>query len=828
MIRKSILSTVILLATITQLQAQNGVGINETGSSPHSSSILDLSSTKAGILIPRMTQTQRNTNISSPATGLLIYQTDNTSGFYYYDGTAWVRVSDAGNGIQSISVNAPITTTGGQNPTLGITQSNTSTNGFLSSTDWNTFNNKQTSALTNGRIWIGNVSNVAQEQLMSGDVTITNTGVATIANNAVTSAKILDGTILNADISATAAIDRTKLANGTANHVLINNASGVMSSEAQLALTRGGTNASLTATAGAVVWSNASQLQLSAAGTSGQVLVSGGTTTPTWAGVGSLLTAGTGISISGNTITNTGVITEVDPTWANGGNQTNSISRSGVVTITRTDATNGFFIGNTGTTAATVSTYPFVVQRAGVTDLTMGSDASYGYLQSWNSKPLLLNSQGNFIGINQTTVPTQNLDINGRLAVQNGVIQRGTSTINVTNDLGLYSQTSGNWIRIASNAAPIKFFTDQGGGNSAGTNATMAVDNANGGGVMISSETTGSGNAGSPQARAALEISSTTKGLLIPRLTSVQRDAMGTTLSEGLLIYNTDNDCIEFWDTKSAPLGGNGFWNSLCEWCQNVVIVNSNQSGFNLNTFVGSARAERYCVYVLSGVTLQSAGNGGGNGAAGNSGFNANTMPSGAKVTLYNYGTILGGGGNGGQGGQESDGVCSGDANGQAGGAGGHGILTSSSVTVRVYNYGTIRAGGGGGGGGGRTCCAAGGGGGGGAGTPAGSGGGGNTASCTSGFICGCGSSSSSGGTAGSALTGGTGGGGVNRGSTACTCTGSGAGTGGTGGTPAVAGTAGGGSSNGAGGAAGFALQGNGSGSSITNISGTVTGSVNP
>lgn len=37
--------------------------------------------------MPRLTQTQRN-SILSPSTGLLIYQTDNTSGFYYYTGTA--------------------------------------------------------------------------------------------------------------------------------------------------------------------------------------------------------------------------------------------------------------------------------------------------------------------------------------------------------------------------------------------------------------------------------------------------------------------------------------------------------------------------------------------------------------------------------------------------------------------------------------------------------------------------------------------------------------------------------------------------------------------
>jgi hypothetical protein len=45
--------------------------------------------------------------------------------------------------VSSVGVSAPITSTGGLTPTIGITQSSTSTDGFLSSTDWNTFNNKQ-------------------------------------------------------------------------------------------------------------------------------------------------------------------------------------------------------------------------------------------------------------------------------------------------------------------------------------------------------------------------------------------------------------------------------------------------------------------------------------------------------------------------------------------------------------------------------------------------------------------------------------------------------------------------------------------------------------
>jgi hypothetical protein len=78
-----------------QSYAQTGVAINVTGAEPDNSAMLDVSSTEKGILIPRMTETQR-TAISSPAKGLLVYQNDGTEGFYYYDGSAWTRLA---NGI---------------------------------------------------------------------------------------------------------------------------------------------------------------------------------------------------------------------------------------------------------------------------------------------------------------------------------------------------------------------------------------------------------------------------------------------------------------------------------------------------------------------------------------------------------------------------------------------------------------------------------------------------------------------------------------------------------------------------------------------------------
>ncbi|TAG97767.1 MAG: hypothetical protein EAZ17_09530, partial [Sphingobacteriales bacterium] len=63
-----------------------GVAINTDNHNAHPSAILDIKSSNMGVLIPRIAKANRP---SSPATGLLVYQIDNTPGFYYYDGSGW-------------------------------------------------------------------------------------------------------------------------------------------------------------------------------------------------------------------------------------------------------------------------------------------------------------------------------------------------------------------------------------------------------------------------------------------------------------------------------------------------------------------------------------------------------------------------------------------------------------------------------------------------------------------------------------------------------------------------------------------------------------------
>src|SRR5450432_2047889 len=93
------------LAFVPKFYGQN-IAINELGSLPDTSAILDVSSTTKGFLTPRMTTTQQNA-IPQPANGLLIYNTTDTT-FKVNRGTAaipkWVTLGfGAGSTTNSLS-----------------------------------------------------------------------------------------------------------------------------------------------------------------------------------------------------------------------------------------------------------------------------------------------------------------------------------------------------------------------------------------------------------------------------------------------------------------------------------------------------------------------------------------------------------------------------------------------------------------------------------------------------------------------------------------------------------------------------------------------------
>lgn len=85
---------ILLILAFCLIDAHAQVAVNIDGSLPDNSAMLDVKATGRGFLAPRMTLAQRP---ASPVVGLLIYQTDNTPGYYFYNGSAWQRVGTAGS-----------------------------------------------------------------------------------------------------------------------------------------------------------------------------------------------------------------------------------------------------------------------------------------------------------------------------------------------------------------------------------------------------------------------------------------------------------------------------------------------------------------------------------------------------------------------------------------------------------------------------------------------------------------------------------------------------------------------------------------------------------
>lgn len=63
--------------------------------------------------------------------------------YYYSNGTNWVSLSGGGGGsVTDVTATTPLSSSGGTSPDISIDQADTTTDGYLSSTDWNTFNSK--------------------------------------------------------------------------------------------------------------------------------------------------------------------------------------------------------------------------------------------------------------------------------------------------------------------------------------------------------------------------------------------------------------------------------------------------------------------------------------------------------------------------------------------------------------------------------------------------------------------------------------------------------------------------------------------------------------
>ncbi len=161
-------TTILFFYTIS-LQAQN-VGINTA--SPDASSLLDLSATNRGLLVPRVSIVNVNLSapVSTPATSLLVYNTNaatvggSGSGFYYWTGSAWNKLGkeNVDNGLNTDAATDRIQLGGPLVENTTLSAAGYQLNFDLNSTgDFTVQDNGTTrfSVQDNGRVTVGGTSN---------------------------------------------------------------------------------------------------------------------------------------------------------------------------------------------------------------------------------------------------------------------------------------------------------------------------------------------------------------------------------------------------------------------------------------------------------------------------------------------------------------------------------------------------------------------------------------------------------------------------------------------------------------------------------------------
>lgn len=223
----SVLAANIHLPGVVNIQGQLSIG---TTADPASTGVLDLVSTSKGFYMPRMSTTQQNA-ISSPAEGLMLY--DNVLHMpSFHNGTSFRSLVDLST-AQTLSTKS------------------------LSGSS-NTFTNIPLSAFTN----LGTTSTV-------------------LHGNAAGSPTF--SSVVDADVSASAAIARSKIAAGTPLQIVANDGSGLLTSVNPVTIGLGGTNnSSLGVAAGGMFYSDGSKFVSMGAGSAGQVPISNGASAPTW------------------------------------------------------------------------------------------------------------------------------------------------------------------------------------------------------------------------------------------------------------------------------------------------------------------------------------------------------------------------------------------------------------------------------------------------------------------------------------------------------------------------------------------------------------------
>jgi hypothetical protein len=219
------LAIVLSLSAVSAVFSQQTVAIGDAN--PKTNAILYLKGNgNQGLIIPIVSALG-----NFGEAGMVVYNSTDKK-IHYHDGSSWTVVGGGGattdlvvgNEVNGVGTNGALILGGSGTAASPLTVSMISgtANGQIlkwnnSTSKWELGNDNTGSiALNSAQILVGNASNVPTPVTLSGDATLTNSGVITLGAGSVNTSKILDGTITNADIAAAAAIAPSKIGQGAA------------------------------------------------------------------------------------------------------------------------------------------------------------------------------------------------------------------------------------------------------------------------------------------------------------------------------------------------------------------------------------------------------------------------------------------------------------------------------------------------------------------------------------------------------------------------------------------------------------------------------------